>query len=136
MNRQAYIKAIEPHYTGYQELHVHSEASYRDAVNTVDEIVNAAIRQGRNAFAITDHGNQMRLFHGFKARTKAEKQALQKALEQAGIHSDEIKTILGTIGQTDSIRCPTDKMWPWLQILMQNFLNSFEPAKLLYTSST
>lgn len=33
MNRQAYIKAIEPHYTGYQELHVHSEASYRDAVN-------------------------------------------------------------------------------------------------------
>ena len=128
MNRQAYIKAIEPHYTGYQELHVHSEASYRDAVNTVDEIVNAAIRQGRNAFAITDHGNQMRLFHGFKARTKAEKQALQKALEQAGVHSDEIKTILGTIGQTDSIRCPTDKMWPWVEKYGECFIQAVKSS--------
>ena len=65
MTRTEYLQKIQPHYTGYQELHVHTEASYRDAVNTVDDIVAAAKRLGRNAFAITDHGNQMRLFQGF-----------------------------------------------------------------------
>lgn len=77
MTQEEYLQRIKPHYSGYQELHVHTEASYRDAVNTVDEIVHTAIQFGRNAFAITDHGNQMRLFHGFKARTKAEKDALR-----------------------------------------------------------
>lgn len=96
-------------------MHVHSEASYRDAVNTVDEIVDTAVRYGRNAFAITDHGNQMRLFHGFKARTKAEKKALKSELGKAGVADSEIDTILDTIGPTDSIRCPTDKMWPWVE---------------------
>ncbi len=77
MTKQEYFAAIAPHYSGYQELHTHTDASFNDAVTTVPEIVAKAKEYGRNAFAITDHGNQMRLFHGFKARTNAEKDALE-----------------------------------------------------------
>lgn len=126
MTRDEYIQAIQPHYSGYQELHVHTEASYRDAVNTVDEIVDTAIRMGRNAFAITDHGNQMRLFHGFKARTKAEKKALQIALEKHQVEQENIKKIIGAIGPTDSIRCPTEKMWPWIEKFSTSFVEAVQ----------
>lgn len=124
MTQEEYLQRIKPHYSGYQELHVHTEASYRDAVNTVDEIVHTAIKFGRNAFAITDHGNQMRLFHGFKARTKAEKDALQTALKEYGIDEADVSAILKSIGPTDSIRCPTEKMWPWIEKYGEGFVQA------------
>lgn len=122
MTRTEYLQKIQPHYTGYQELHVHTEASYRDAVNTVDDIVAAAKRLGRNAFAITDHGNQMRLFQGFKVRTKAEKKALEDALKAAAVSKDDCDSILKSIGPTDSIRNPTEKMWPWIEKYPEPFI--------------
>lgn len=122
MTREEYLQEIQPHYTGYQELHVHTEASYRDAVNTVDDIVDATKKLGRDAFAITDHGNQMRLFHGFKARTKAEKKALEAALKAAYVSKEDCENILKTIGPTDSIRNPTEKMWPWIEKYPKPFI--------------
>lgn len=122
MTRTEYLQKIQPCYTGYQELHVHTEASYRDAVNTVDDIVAAAKRLGRNAFAITDHGNQMRLFQGFKVRTKAEKKALEDALKAAAVPKDDCDSILKSIGPTDSIRNPTEKMWPWIEKYPEPFI--------------
>ena len=122
MTRTEYLQKIQPCYTGYQELHVHTEASYRDAVNTVDDIVAAAKRLGRNAFAITDHGNQMRLFQGFKVRTKAEKKALEDALKAAAVPKGDCDSILKSIGPTDSIRNPTEKMWPWIEKYPEPFI--------------
>ena len=57
-----YVRSAIPKCHGYQELHAHSEASFRDAVNKVDDFVETAKGYGRQAFAITDHGNQMRLY--------------------------------------------------------------------------
>lgn len=113
--KQQYFERIAPHYEGYQELHTHTQASYRDAVTTVDEVARAAKDMGRRAFAITDHGNQMRLFHGFKARTKLEIEALKEALGRCGAGEDDIGKAVKAIGPTDSIRYPTEKMWPWVE---------------------
>ena len=57
-----YLKKIEPSYSGYQELHAHTVGSFRDAANTVKDVFDAAEEHGRNAVAITDHGNWTRLF--------------------------------------------------------------------------
>ena len=72
MNKAKYFEAIKPHYTGYQELHVHSVGSFRDAVNEVADIFDAAEELGRRAVSITDHGNWTRLFEALKERTKRE----------------------------------------------------------------
>ena len=124
MTQENYLKAIEPHYTGYQELHVHTDASFRDAVTKVEEIVAKTQELGRNAFAITDHGNQMRLFHGFKARTNAEKKALKKELQEYGVAEDEIEKILKTFSPTDSMRCPNEKMWEYIEKYPEIFIEA------------
>lgn len=113
--KQRYFEKIAPHYEGYQELHTHTQASYRDAVTTVQEVARAAKDMGRRAFAITDHGNQMRLFQGFKERTKLEIEALKEAMERCGASKDDIAKAVKAIGPTDSIRHPTEKMWPWVE---------------------
>ena len=69
----AYFERIRPQYSGYQELHVHTEGSFRDAVNTVADVFDTAEELGRKAVAITDHGNWTRLFAALKERTKREK---------------------------------------------------------------
>lgn len=125
-NQKQYLARIAPHYEGYQELHVHSQASYRDAVTTVDEIAQTAKDLGRQAFAITDHGNQMRLFHGFKARTKMEVKALKEAMKARGIGEDDINKAVKAIGPTDSIRNPTEKMWPWVMQYEDAFVEAVQ----------
>ena len=42
-----YFERIRPQYSGYQELHVHTEGSFRDAVNTVSDVFDAAEELGR-----------------------------------------------------------------------------------------
>ena len=126
MTRVEYIRAAIPVCHGYQELHTHSEASYRDAVCRVEDIVSAARSLGRQAFSITDHGNQMRLYHGIKARAKDEKARLKEELCAAGIEEQEQAKILSAIGPTDSIRYPTEKMWPFVAKYSDIFLRAAE----------
>ena len=123
-----YVRSAIPKCHGYQELHAHSEASFRDAVNKVDDFVETAKGYGRQAFAITDHGNQMRLYQGIKARTKDEKKNLEAVLQEANIPEDEIHKILKSIGDTDSIRYPTDKMWPYVKKYCKLFLKAAEKS--------
>src|SRR5690348_5420559 len=42
---------------GFADLHVHSHFSYRDGMNSVEELVQAAVELGRTAMALTDHGH-------------------------------------------------------------------------------
>lgn len=123
-----YVRSAIPKCHGYQELHAHSEASFRDAVNKVDDFVETAKGYGRQAFAITDHGNQMRLYQGIKARTKDEKKNLEAVLQEANVPEDEIHKILKSIGDTDSIRYPTDKMWPYVKKYCKLFLKAAEKS--------
>lgn len=128
MTREEYLSKIKPHYSGYQELHVHTQASFRDAVTTVDEIVTKTMELGRNAFAITDHGNQMRLFHGFKARAQAEKKVLEKKLKANGIADEEIAKVLKTFASTDSMRDPNEKMWPYIEKYPDIFIEAVKES--------
>ena len=112
MNKAKYFEAIKPHYTGYQELHVHSVGSFRDAVNEVADIFDAAEELGRRAVSITDHGNWTRLFEALKERTKREKKVLEKALSRA---EDEIKSAIKAMGAFDTIRFPNEKMWQFIE---------------------
>lgn len=115
-----YLKKIEPSYSGYQELHVHTVGSFRDAANTVKDVFDAAEEQGRNAVAITDHGNWTRLFEALKERTKREKKILEKELSAIGADEDEIRKALKVMGNFDSVRCPNEKM--------AEFIEKYEPA--------
>lgn len=115
MNREQYLAAVQPHYSGYQELHVHTVGSFRDAANSVSDVFDAAEELGRNAVAITDHGNWTRLFPALKERTKREKKALENELKKTGIAADEISKVLKAIGTFDSIRNPTDAMLPYIE---------------------
>lgn len=115
MNKAKYFEAIKPHYTGYQELHVHSVGSFRDAVNEVADIFDAAEELGRRAVSITDHGNWTRLFEALKERTKREKKVLEKALSRAGVSEDEIKSAIKAMGAFDTIRFPNEKMWQFIE---------------------
>lgn len=45
-----YVRSAIPKCHGYQELHAHSEASFRDAVNKVDDFVETAKGYGRQAY--------------------------------------------------------------------------------------
>lgn len=128
MTRAEYIRAAIPVCHGYQELHTHSEASFRDAVCKVEEIVDAAKKLGRQAFSITDHGNQMRLFHGIKARAEDEKRCLKAEMKSAGISDDEQAKILKSIGPTDSIRYPTEAMWPYVVAHTDVFLRAAQKS--------
>lgn len=110
-----YQERVKPTYHGYQELHVHTTASYRDGVNSVKEIFDQAEQQGRNAVAITDHGNMMRFFQGLKERTAREKKNLKKALEKQGVAEGEIEKVLKSMTQFDSLRNPSQKMMPYVE---------------------
>ena len=110
-----YFERIKPNYSGYQELHVHTVGSFRDAVNTVSDVFDAAEELGYNAVAITDHGNWTRLFEALKERTKREKKSLEKALRFHSVPDDEINAVLKTIGPFDSLRNPNDKMKPYIE---------------------
>lgn len=109
-----YLEKIKPQYSGYQELHVHTTGSFRDAANTVQDVFDAAERLGRNAVAITDHGNWTKLFGALKERTKREKKVLETELISEGVDSKEISAVLKTIGPFDSIKNPTDAMQPYI----------------------
>lgn len=115
MDKTSYLKAIAPQYSGYQELHVHSVGSFRDAVNEVPDIFDAAEELGRNAVSITDHGNWTRLFEAMKERTKREKKVLERNLLHAGADEKDVKSALKAMGAFDSVRCPNDKMWEFIE---------------------
>ena len=108
-------------FSGYQELHVHTTGSYRDAVVSVSEVFDYAEKLGRNAVAITDHGNMVRLFTALKERTKREKAVLEKELKNSGVEESEISAILGCIGAFDSIKAPSDKIIPYIRKYPQCF---------------
>ena len=110
-----YFEKIKPQYSGYQELHVHTTGSFRDAANTVQDVFDAAERLGRNAVAITDHGNWTKLFEALKERTKREKKVLEAELVNEGVDAKEVSAILKTIGPFDSIRNPTDAMRSYIE---------------------
>lgn len=110
-----YLEKIKPQYSGYQELHVHTTGSFRDAANTVQDVFDAAERLGRNAVAITDHGNWTKLFEALKERTKREKKVLEAELIGKSIDAKEVSAVLKTIGPFDSIKNPTNAMWPFIE---------------------
>lgn len=115
MSQAEYMSRIKAQYTGYQELHVHTTGSFRDAANTVKDVFDSAERLGRNAVAITDHGNWTKLFEALKERTKREKAILKEELEKQGADESDIGKALKQIGPFDSVRNPTDTMWPYIE---------------------
>lgn len=115
MNIDEYLGKIKPACAGYQELHVHSVGSFRDAVNSVADIFDATEELGRQAVAITDHGNWTRMFEGLKERTKREKKILEKELAAAGASEDDVKAALKAMGAFDSVRNPNEKMMPFVK---------------------
>lgn len=116
--------------SGYQELHVHTDASWRDGASSVKECFATAKKLGRKAIAITDHGNMARLFTAFKERTKYEKLALEEALTNANVDEKIIKKILKTIGPTESITKPSDKLIPFIEEYGEIFLTAIENSIL------
>lgn len=47
---------IPPEPKGFVHLHTHSEHSALDGVSTIEEIIDAALADGQEAIAVTDHG--------------------------------------------------------------------------------
>ena len=111
---------------GYVELHVHTDASYRDGVTSCDEVFDTTLMLGRRAVAITDHGNFARFYKGLKTRTKIEIRALTDALVKRNVDEKTIKSIVKSIGPTDSIRQPTEKMIPFIEQYGEAFLEAVE----------
>ncbi|MCR5480358.1 MAG: DNA polymerase III subunit alpha [Ruminococcus sp.] len=114
--------------SGYQELHIHTTGSYRDAVNTVSEVFDYAEKLGRSAVSITDHGNMVRLFDALKERTKREKRNLVSILSDNGVNKSEIDAVLKSIGDFDSIRKPTNKMMPFIDKYGPYFVQACEKS--------
>ncbi len=110
-----YLDKIKPQYSGYQELHVHTVYSLRDAANSVKDVFDAAEENGRNAISITDHGNWMALFDALKERTMREKKILQEELAALSAEQGEIDAAINAMSDFDSVRCPTDKMRPFIE---------------------
>ena len=110
-----YFDRITPKYNGYQELHVHSTGSYRDAVNTVKEIFDITEKLERRAVSITDHGNMVRLFEALKERTSREKAVIKKIFSQNGVPEKEILAVTGSMSSFDTVRNPTEKMMPFIE---------------------
>lgn len=123
-----YFERIRPQYSGYQELHVHTEGSFRDAVNTVSDVFDAAEELGRKAVAITDHGNWTRLFAALKERTKREKKILETELAVAGAGQEDIKQALKAMGPFDSVREPNEKMVPFVEKYEDAYVNTAHKA--------
>lgn len=123
-----YLKKIEPRYTGYQELHVHTAGSFRDGSNSVADVFDSAEELGRNAVAITDHGNWTRLFMALKERTKREKKILKSELTSLGLDAAEIDNILKTMGDFDTVRNPSKKMEPYIEKYENAFVTTAQKA--------
>ncbi len=123
-----YFERIRPQYFGYQELHVHTEGSFRDAVNTVADVFDATEELGRKAVAITDHGNWTRLFAALKERTKREKKILETELVIAGAGQEDIKLALKAMGPFDSVREPNEKMVPFVEKYEDAYVNTAHKA--------
>lgn len=123
-----YLERIKPHYSGYQELHIHTVGSFRDAANTVKDVFDAAEELGRNAVAITDHGNWTRLFEAMKERTKREKKILEKELECAGATKEDVKSALRAMGAFDSVRNPNEQMIPFIEKYEDAYANTAKKA--------
>ena len=119
-----YLEKIKAAYHGYQELHVHTEGSFRDGANTVADVFDAAEQFQRNAVAITDHGNWTRLFEALKERTKREKKVLKKELEKIGVNEAEQEAILKCFGPFDTVRNPNEKMVPWIEKYEKAFVDT------------
>ena len=81
----------------YVDLHVHTEASYRDAVNTVPEVFERTKELGRNAVAITDHGNMARMFKALRYATKMQKKAAVTFLLAVNTDKDAVSGIEKTV---------------------------------------
>lgn len=113
MNLQDYLVAITPNYTGYQELHIHTDGSYRDGVNTVKEVFDYAEKLSRKAVAITDHGNFTRLFAALKERTAREKNLLSKLMKDAP--EEDLNNILKILDDFGSLRNPNDALIPYIE---------------------
>lgn len=113
MNINEYLSAIQPHYEGYQELHVHTTGSYRDGVNTVPEVFDYAESLGRQAVSITDHGNFTRLFAALQERTTREKNLLSKLMEEAP--KEDLDNILKILNDFGSLRHPDDALIPYIE---------------------
>ena len=93
-----YLEKIKPQYSGYQELHVHTTGSFRDAANTVKDVFDAAENLGRNAVAITDHGNWTKLFEALKETAPEARLVLEYAQlppEGMAIHVARVKEEYG-----------------------------------------
>lgn len=119
-----YFENIKNCCSGYQELHVHTVNSLRDAANTVQDVFDAAEELGRNAVSITDHGNWMALFAALKEQTKREKKILKEELSRLGICDAEIEAILKTMGAFDTVRNPNNKMIPFIEKYEEAFVNT------------
>ena len=55
----------------FVHLHVHTEYSLLDGANRIPDLVQAAVEDGHEAIAITDHGNLFGAMEFYKACTKA-----------------------------------------------------------------
>ena len=73
----------------YNDLHVHSMYSMRDAVSRIKDIVAASVKRGSTAVALTDHGNMHGVLELYKACAAANAEAELKN------DPHRIKAILG-----------------------------------------
>ncbi|HEX9793966.1 MAG TPA: PHP domain-containing protein, partial [Planctomycetota bacterium] len=55
----------------FVHLHVHTEYSLLDGANRIPDLVKAAVKDGHEALAITDHGNLYGAIEFYKACKKA-----------------------------------------------------------------
>lgn len=137
-----YLEKIQPKYNGYQELHVHTVGSYRDAANTVKDVFDAAEELGRNAVAITDHGNWTRLFEALRERTKREIKILKQELAALGASEEDVKLISKCMGDFGSVRAPEEKLLPYIKKYEEAFIATskksiqFIPGVEMYEGET
>ena len=74
----------------FSHLHTHSQFSILQAVSAIPELVDAAVKQGSPALAITDHGNMMHAFQFVRAANKAGLKAIVGAeLNVCRNHADK-----------------------------------------------
>lgn len=66
-----------PQTSPFVHLHVHSHYSLLDGANRIDDLVDAAVKDGQTSLALTDHGN---LFGAIEHYSKAKKAGLKPIL--------------------------------------------------------
>ncbi|MBK7878042.1 MAG: PHP domain-containing protein [Planctomycetes bacterium] len=55
----------------FAHLHVHSEYSLLDGANRIGSLVDACVKDGQKALALTDHGNMFGAIELYQAAKKA-----------------------------------------------------------------